>query len=181
MTHNRQWLQIRLQWRLLGVSRTNTQTVLLERLSLQPGNQFLQYLWGEMHHYGIWLQYPWRAWVSTLLQTGYVICWAQDVSVSQFHPCYFGKAVQYLPESGTRQNMPSVADSRSNLLVFLFEATNELSIKWETLTFIQMWNAYAEISGVNPSDPFSGSIFNPISTTRAIHGCYLCMIWFTRM
>lgn len=40
VTHNRQWLQIRLRRRWLGISGTNSQTVLLERLSLQPGNHF---------------------------------------------------------------------------------------------------------------------------------------------
>lgn len=38
VTHNRQWLQIRLRRRWLGISGTNSQTVLLQRLSLQPGN-----------------------------------------------------------------------------------------------------------------------------------------------
>lgn len=40
VTHNRQWLQMRLQWRWLGISGPNKQTVLLEWLSVQHGHQF---------------------------------------------------------------------------------------------------------------------------------------------
>ncbi len=45
VSHNRRWLQIRLQWRWLGISGPNNQTVLLERLSLQLGNHFC-YIFG---------------------------------------------------------------------------------------------------------------------------------------
>lgn len=40
VSHNRRWLQIRLQWRWLGISGPNNQTVLLYRVSPKPGSQF---------------------------------------------------------------------------------------------------------------------------------------------
>lgn len=99
VTHNRQWLRMRLWWRWLGIWRPNKQSVLLERLSLQLGNDFLEYLWSKIHNYGIWLQYSWRAWVSTLLQTEYVIWWHRGAPLPLFHPCYFCRADQNLGHS----------------------------------------------------------------------------------
>lgn len=93
----------------------------------------------------------WRAWVSTLLQTEYVICWDQDAPLPQFRPCYFCRGCSiptrfwnlsaYLGWSFISQSL-LLRTTKSNLpSVSISGVMNGLSVRRETPTFIQMFNS----------------------------------------